>query len=250
MTTEKIIIKTMLAILFTFSSLAARTNNNNVITGTKTQEEQSAISPWQALQKLKAGNQRFLKGTMRQRDLVAQVASSKSQYPFAIILGCMDSRGSPEIIFDQGIGDIFSERLAGNIINTDVLGGMEFGTKISGAKLIAVIGHTACAAIKGACQHVELGNLTALLDKIKPSVSLIQAITTDQTCDDQMVLDKISKQNVLNAIEEIKKNSPIIMSLIKEGKIGLVGGMHNVSTGEVTFFEDQTLLPGGDRLRK
>lgn len=230
--------------VFGFFCASCVTNKNNVITQAKTQEEQVKLSPWQALQKLKAGNERFTTGTMRQRDLAAQVASSQKQFPFAVILSCMDSRGSPEIIFDQGIGDIFAERLAGNVINSDVLGGMEFGTKITGAKLVVVLGHTSCGAIKGACFHDELGNLTGLLDKIKPAVSMVKRRDAEKTCDDAGVLDEIALENVRNAIDSIKKDSPVLMSLIQSGEVGLVGGMHNLATGEVTFFEDHALLPG------
>lgn len=230
------------AFAFTLPSSAA--TKSSVITSTKTQDEQSMITPWQALQKLKQGNERFITGTMRQRDLSSQVASSQKQFPFAVILNCMDSRGSPEIIFDQGIGDIFANRLAGNVINSDVLGGMEYGTKIVGAKLIAVLGHTSCGAVKGACEHAELGNLTKLLNKIKPAITLVQKNNPEKTCDNEAALDEMSGQNVRNAIEQIKKKSPVIMSLIKSGKIGLVGGMHDLATGRVTFFENKSLLPG------
>lgn len=224
--------------------LSSCAHNNSVITRTKTKKDQSMLTPWHALQKLKKGNERFVTATMRKRDHVALVTSSQKQYPFAVILSCMDSRGSPEIIFDQGIGDIFTQRLAGNVINSDVLGGMEFATKISGAKLIAVLGHTSCGAVKGACRNDELGNLTQLLEKIKPAVSLVQQQNPTTTCEDSEALDEMSLQNVRNAIEQIKKNSPVIMSMIKSGEIGLVGGIHNLATGKVTFLEAHYLLPG------
>ena len=225
-------------------TMSCTPKKGKIITRTKTESEQSMITPWQALQKLKIGNERFITGAMRQRDLTAQVASSQKQYPFAVILSCMDSRGSPEIIFDQGIGDIFAERLAGNIINSDVLGGMEFGTKLSGAKLIVVLGHTSCGAVKGACQHAELGNLTGLLEKIKPAVSKVEIADSSNTCDNVAALNEMSQQNMRNAIMQIQQESPVVMALIKSGTIGLVGGMHDLTTGKVTFFEDKTLLPG------
>lgn len=219
-------------------------SQHNVIRQSKTEEEQAAITPWHALQKLKDGNTRFINGTMRTRDYVAQVATAEKQFPFAVVLNCMDSRGATEIIFDQGIGDIFVERLAGNVVNEDVLGGMEYATKIVMSKLIVVLGHTSCGAVKGACDNAELGNLTQLLDKIKPAVHMVQQQDPTLHCEDKNFIDQIAKQNVLNAIEKIKRESPVIMSLIDEDKIGLVGAINDISSGRVTFFEDHKLLPG------
>lgn len=233
-------------VLIAFISLPsiADDNKKKVIVTTKTQEQQSALTPWAALQKLKNGNDRFVTSSMRQRDLGAQVASSKKQFPFAVILSCMDSRGSAEFLFDQGIGDIFSERLAGNVVNTDVLAGMEFGTKLTGAKLIVVLGHTSCGAVKGACENAKLGNLTLLLEKIKPAVMKVNHEGKGKKCDSDKVINEIAKLNVLNAIEQIKKESPVVMALLKEGKVGIVGGMHDIATGKVTFFDDLRTLPG------
>ena len=180
----------------------------------------------------------------RQRNLSAQIVSAQKQFPFAVILNCMDSRGSPELIFDQGIGDIFAERLAGNIINSDILGGMEFGTKLMGAKLVVVLGHTSCAAIKGACENAKLGNLTQMLDKIKPAVRQVEEMTHNKNCEDPQLIDQIAANNVLVALEHIKKESPVLMRLLKAKKIGLVGGMHDLSTGKVIFFDDKAIIPG------
>jgi carbonic anhydrase len=244
MTLKRIFVFWILVCAVILPTISCAPKRANIITRTKTESEQSMLTPWQALQKLKIGNDRFITGAMRQRNLAAQVASSQKQYPFAVILNCMDSRGPPEIIFDQGIGDIFAERLAGNIINSDVLGGMEFGTKISGAKLIVVLGHTSCGAVKGACQHAELGNLTGLLEKIKPAISKVEMADPANTCDNVAALNEMSKENMRNAIMQIQHESPVIMDLIKSRTIGLVGGMHDLTTGKVTFFEDRTLLPG------
>lgn len=220
-------------------------NDNSIISTTKTQEEQQALTPWQALERLRLGNVRFVTNTRHQRDFFAQVvASSTKQFPSAIILSCMDSRGPAEIIFDQGIGDIFSQRLAGNVVNEDVLGGMEFAAQVVGAKLIVVLGHTSCGAVMGACSDVKLGNLTGLLEKIKPSVDKVREEEQTVDCDYADHVDKIAKQNVLDGIEQIKNGSPILRKLIEEGTLGIVGAMHDLSTGKVNFFEDIHSLPG------
>jgi carbonic anhydrase len=206
-----------------------------------TKELQSAMTPELALQHLQEGNQRFVTGTMKNRDLVAQAKlTSVSQHPSIVILNCIDSRTPPEIIFDQGIGDIFAIRIAGNVQNKDILGSMEFGTKVAGAKLIAVIGHTSCGAVRGACQQVKLGNLTGLLQKIQPAVKQAakEAGTTD--CDQAAFIDQIAKDNVLLVMKQIEMQSPLIAKLIQEGKIKLVGGMQDIATGKVTFFNDKS----------
>lgn len=217
---------------------------NNIINSARSQEEQQVLTPYQALQKLKQGNERFLNDNQRQRDLRAQKVSAEKQYPFAILLGCMDSRGSPEIIFDQGIGDIFTQRIAGNIVNKDILGGLEYGTKVIGAKLIVVIGHTSCGAVAGACEQVKLGNLTTLLDKITPAVKQTNKLYPSMNCKDYKYVNKIAEQNVHNMITAIKNQSPIIADLIRTGQLGIVGGMHDIATGTITFFEDRNLIPG------
>jgi len=219
-------------------------NKSAKISNVLEQTQQKELSPWQALQKLKMGNERFLSNTQRQRNLSAQIVSAQKQFPFAVILNCMDSRGSPELIFDQGIGDIFAERLAGNIINKDILGGMEFGTKLMGARIVVVLGHSSCGAIKGACENAKLGNLTQLLEKIKPAVRHVEIAKKTKDCDDPSTIDEMAAYNVLLALDHIKKESPVLMRLLKAKKIGLVGGMHDLSTGRVKFFEDKALLPG------
>lgn len=245
-------IETLALLLCPLISLAlvAEKMKNEVITTTKTKEEQQALTPWQALEKLKAGNERFISGAMRQRNLAAQVASSAKQHPFAVILSCMDSRGSTELLFDQGIGDVFAQRLAGNVVNADVLGGMEFATKLVGAKLIVVMGHTKCGAIKGACDDAKLGHLTELLKKIKPAVKAVQKKDKKNTCDKEEAIDAMAEQNVRDMIAQIKKKSPVVMKLLKEGQVGMVGAMHDISTGKISFIEDVSLLPGAPLQKK
>lgn len=225
-------------------SACANITTRNSITSARSQQEQQALTPYLALQKLKRGNERFLTDRQLERDLRAQKASADKQYPFAILLGCMDSRGSPEIIFDQGIGDIFTQRIAGNIVNKDILGGLEYGTKVIGAQLIVVLGHTSCGAVVGACDHTKLGNLTSLLEKITPAVERTHQSYPSMTCKDSEYINKIAEQNVHNMINIIKKQSPIIAGLIKSGKLGIVGAMHEIATGKITFLEDQHLIPG------
>lgn len=214
--------------------------STTVMTATR----QAEMTPQQALQRLKDGNLRFINGQMKNRDLLSQVnATAGAQHPFSVVLSCLDARTPPEIIFDQGIGDIFSARIAGNIQNNDILGSMEFGTKLMGAKLIAVIGHTRCGAMVGACQNAKLGHLTGLLQKIHPAVLEASKESNTKDCSNSSYIDQIAKDNVLLVIKQIRANSPIIDKLIKEGKIGIVGGMQDLATGAVTFFDEQSLMP-------
>ena len=202
-----------------------------------TQEQQTSTTPEDALQLLKDGNQRFITSSKIERNRVAEVKNSKSgQYPFAVMLSCMDSRVSPETIFDQGIGDIFINRVAGNISNDDMLGGMEYGCAVVGAKLILVLGHTECGAVKGAIDGAELGNLTGLLNKIDPAVDATK-YDGNRTSKDSEFVELVTEENVRLTVEQIRKNSPVLKGMEDEGKIKIVGGMYNVSTGEVTFYE-------------
>lgn len=213
-------------------------------TTTMTKETQSSTTPELALKHLKEGNQRFVEGNMKNRNLLTQAkVTSTSQHPLVVILNCMDSRSSPEIIFDQGIGDVFAIRVAGNIQDDDILGGMEFGTKLVGAKLIAVIGHTSCGAILGACQQAKLGHLTGLLKKIQPAVSEASKQMNTNDCSNPEFINQIAKDNVLHVMKQIQERSPIIAKLIKEGKLGIVGGIQDLATGKVTFFDDQSIMP-------
>jgi len=206
---------------------------------TQTKETQSAMSPDMALQKLKDGNERFLEGKPLERDFTRQMKeTAKNQYPFAVILSCIDSRAPAEILFDQGIGDIFNIRIAGNIVNDDILGSLEFACKVSGAKLILVLGHSNCGAIKGAIDDVELGNLTGLLSKIKPSVDAT-AFDGKRTSSNYGYVDSVAKQNVLNTMKNIHSQSSILESMIKNGDIKIEGGMYDLNSGKVEFYDDK-----------
>jgi len=205
----------------------------------QTRKSQAAMTPKQALELLKAGNKRFVEGKMLNRDLREQrSATTGGQYPYTVILSCQDSRTSSEVLFDLNKGDAFSIRIAGNIVNEDVLGGMEFSTELMGAKLIAVIGHTRCGAIRGAIDNAQLGNLTALLRKIRPAVESTLEVIKPEGPVDSKFIEAVAKANVLLAMRQIRERSRIIKSLIKSEKIGLVGGMYNLATGKVTFYED------------
>jgi carbonic anhydrase len=202
---------------------------------TLTNETQKAMTPQQALTRLKEGNQRFVESHQTKRDYPQQVVeTSIGQFPFAIVLGCVDSRVPPELIFDLGIGDVFSARIAGNFVNPDILGSMEFATKVVGSKLILVLGHTMCGAIQGAYQDVELGNLTGLLDKLKPAV---EAAKESSSSDGDPSIDAIAKMNVRLTIKNIKKESPILKELWENGDIAIEGAMYDVATGKVTFLD-------------
>ena len=205
---------------------------------TLTKEMQSAITPVMALDLLKSGNKRFVDNIKVNRNLLQQAnETSDGQHPFAVILSCIDSRTSAELIFDQGLGDVFSVRIAGNIINEDILGSMEFGCKVAGAKIIVVLGHTKCGAVKGACDHVEMGNLTALLNKIQPAVFDEKTETENRTSSNDEFVEKVSMINVKRTVEAIMQRSPILKEMIEKGECGLVGGNHNITTGEVKFYD-------------
>jgi carbonic anhydrase len=205
---------------------------------TLTKEMQSAISPSKALDLLKEGNRRFVNNLKINRNLLQQAnETSDGQHPFAVILSCIDSRTSAELIFDQGLGDVFSVRIAGNIVNEDILGSMEFGCKVAGAKIIVVLGHTKCGAIKGACDNVELGNLTSLISKIKPAVDQETVTSNNRTSSNASFVENVAELNVSLSVKNILLKSPIIAEMVKNDQIGIVGGVHDISTGEVKFFE-------------
>jgi len=200
---------------------------------TITKELQDGLTPKDAHKILVDGNQRFVKNLKAQRNLKQQVfETSNGQFPFAVILSCIDSRVPVELIFDQGIGDVFSVRIAGNIINKDILGSMEYACRVVGAKILIVLGHTNCGAITAACNHVELGNLTPLLNKIKilRNTNRVEANTSKKES-----IDKVSLQNVQNSIDRIRKESKILNQMEKEGSIEIVGAMYSVLTGNVHF---------------
>ena len=199
-------------------------------------ENQTHLTPDEALTLLREGNDRFAHNLHTNLDLMDQVLeSSAGQFPFATILSCIDSRTSVELIFDQGLGDIFSIRIAGNVLNEDILGSMEFATKLVGTKVIVVLGHTKCGAIAGACNKVELGHLTGLLNKIKPAMEKETTTTENRTGKNLSFLKNVTEIHVGLIIEQIRKESPIIAELEANGQLKLVGAMYDVDTGKVDF---------------
>jgi carbonic anhydrase len=206
---------------------------------TLNKELQAAITPSMAIEILKEGNKRFMNNLKANRNLLEQAnETSDGQHPFAVILSCIDSRTSAELIFDQGLGDIFSVRIAGNIINEDILGSMEFACKVAGSKIIVVLGHSKCGAVKGACDHVEMGNLTALLSKIQPAVYDEKTETENRNSSNSEFVEKVASINVKRTVNAIMERSPILKEMIQNGEIGIIGGMHNIADGEVTFYSN------------
>lgn len=206
---------------------------------THTQETQSTLSPAKALEFLKEGNQRFQNNLKANRNLLQQVNdTSEGQWPFAVVLSCIDSRVSAELVFDQGLGDIFSVRIAGNFINEDILGSMEFACKVAGSKLVVVLGHSKCGAIKGACDDVKLGNLTALISKLKPAVNSVTEPKENRSSKNSEFVEKVAVSNVHMTMASIKKQSPVLKDMFDKGEIGIVGGMYDVETGMVEFYEE------------
>jgi carbonic anhydrase len=202
-----------------------------------TKESQAATTPQDALAELRAGNARFVAGKTQIRNLPARVrATASGQYPFAVVLSCLDSRIPIELIFDQGIGDIFSSREAGNVLNDDTLGSLEFACKVSGAKLIAVIGHSNCGAIKGAIDNVQLGSLTGLLDRIKPAIVNVPNTDSPRDSKNAQFVQQVAEANVRLVMQQIRERSSVLRDMLDQGKIGLVGGMYDLETGEVHFF--------------
>lgn len=204
----------------------------------QTKATQDAITPAKALELLKEGNQRFIAKEQVERDLNLQVEqTSTGQYPFATVLSCIDSRVPAELVFDQGIGDIFSVRIAGNFVNTDILGSMEFASKLAGTKLILVLGHTACGAVKGACDHAELGNLTEMLGNIAPAVNAVTepSAAAERTSANIDFVNAVGTKNVALTIERIRKESPVLAEMEQAGEIQIVGGMYDIATGKVNF---------------
>ncbi len=209
--------------------------------GIQTKDLQTKITTQQALQKLKEGNERFVAGkSVNQKNYRKQaVLTARGQYPFAAILSCVDSRVTVEDIFDLNNGDAFSGRIAGNVVNDDMLGSFEFATKLAGAKVLLVLGHTSCGAVKGACDDAKLGNLTGLLDHIEPAVEKVEKSWTDGATNSKnpAFVEAVSEENVRLTMEKVKKDSPIIKEMVENGTVLLVGGIYNLETGKVTFFE-------------
>ncbi|WP_350289683.1 carbonic anhydrase family protein [uncultured Croceitalea sp.] len=202
----------------------------------QTKETQAAMIPASALQALKDGNERFVNNQMANRNLNSQVSDTASgQYPFATVLHCIDSRVSAELLFDQGIGDVFSIRIAGNFVNEDILGSMEFACKLAGTKLVVVLGHTACGAVKGACDHARLGNLTALIHKIEPAVAAVKEPADDEQRTSKNIgfVNAVAKKNVEMAIEDIRHRSSVLKEMEDNGEIAVVGAMYDIADGKV-----------------
>lgn len=204
-----------------------------------TKETQATMTPQKALDFLKEGNERFQNNLKANRNLLQQVNdTAEGQFPFATILSCIDSRVSAELVFDQGLGDIFSIRIAGNFVNQDILGSMEFACKLAGTKLVVVLGHTSCGAVKGACDHARMGNLTALINKIEPAVYAVEEPSDPKMRNSSNLdfVDEVSKKNVEMTLENIRSQSVILKEMEEHGDIMIVGAMYDISTGAVTFY--------------
>ena len=210
---------------------------------THNKDSQASLTPNMALQYLREGNERFVKNLKFNRNLLQQVNETRDgQWPFAVVLSCIDSRTSAELIFDQGLGDIFSVRIAGNIVNEDILGSMEFACKVAGSKLIVVLGHTKCGAVKGACDHVEMGNLTSLLSKLQPAVNAEKATSENRNSSNSQFVENVAHINVNLAVQDIMDKSPILKEMIAQGSIGICGAMYNIETGVVDFYEESLII--------
>ncbi|MCH1538352.1 carbonic anhydrase family protein [Flavobacteriaceae bacterium] len=206
----------------------------------QTKESQDLMTPQSSLDALIAGNERFVSGTQVNRNLNTQVEqTSGGQYPFATVLHCIDSRVSAEHIFDQGIGDLFSIRIAGNFVNEDILGSMEFACKLAGTKVLVVLGHTACGAVKGACDHARLGNLTALINKLEPAVDAVESPADADLRNSSNIdfVNDVAAKNVEMTIDNIRSRSSILAEMETKGEIKIVGGMYDIATGKVSYYE-------------
>ena len=208
-----------------------------------TEITQATTTPGGALELLREGNYRFIHNLNSNHDLLQQVnATKEDQFPVAAVLSCIDSRTSAELIFDQGLGDIFSIRIAGNVINDDILGSMEFACKLSGSKLVVVLGHTRCGAIRGACSNLQMGNLSTLLNKIQPSVYYERTVTENRNAKNEEFVEKVCRIQVKRSLESIVHQSVIMREMIEKGQIGLIGAIYDVETGRVEFLEDTFML--------
>lgn len=201
------------------------------------------LTPRQALQRLKEGNFRFLNNLNKNHDLLEMVNETKDgQWPFAAILSCMDSRTAVELIFDQGLGDVFSIRIAGNVVGTNILGSLEYATAFADSKLIVVLGHTGCGAVKGACDHVQAGNLTSLLSNIQPAVDQVQHIKGERNSQNKEFVEAVAIENVKQSVRQILEQSSIIRALVDEGKVGIAPAIYDVANGKVTFLEPDAVI--------
>lgn len=239
MTTERVVANLLVAAILAAGCASTKASPRATAAApvpALTKAAQAAISPAEALRRLKDGNARFVAGRMLPRDLRAQVAETGGgQHPFATVLGCMDSRVAPEQVFDQGIGDLLSPRIAGNFVDPTLLGSLEFGSKVAGSKLILVLGHTECGAIKGACDGVQMGNLTKTLAYLRPAVAAVRDVPGPRDSHNKAFVDAVMRMNVRLAMDTIRKQSPILNDMIGRGEVGLVGGIYDVKTGLVEF---------------
>jgi carbonic anhydrase len=233
------------SLLFALMSHSYAADAETVLLGeTLSQSKQQEMTPKQALLRLKEGNQRFLTNKQVSRDYLQQAKqSSYGQFPFAVVLNCMDSRSIPELIFDQGLADLFTLRVAGNVINDDIIGSMEFATKVVGSRIIVVLAHTSCGAIAGACSGVEMGHLTDVLHKIEPVVEPSMKELGVKNCADPKLVDTIARNNALHVVRDLQARSPILRELVKNKKVGIIAGIHNIKTGQVTFFDEERSVP-------
>ncbi|MDX1418986.1 MAG: carbonic anhydrase family protein [Rubricoccaceae bacterium] len=208
-------------------------------TMTQTAETQATLTPAEALQMLKDGNERFVDGERLDRDYTMQVDETASgQYPYGVVLSCIDSRVPPELVFDVGLGDIFAPRIAGNYVDADILGSMEFATAVAGSKVIVVLGHTECGAVKGACDHVEMGNLTHTLSNIAPAVYAVNDVEGERASSNKAFVNEVAHTNVRMTVTNILERSPVMAELVENGELLVVGAMYDVASGEVTFLDD------------
>lgn len=199
-------------------------------------EQQTSATPAEVLQWLKDGNERFATGKQKNRDMLHdQQVTAEGQFPRAVILSCIDSRAPAEFIFDAGIGDLFNARIAGNIADPDLVGSMEFACKVAGAKLVLVMGHTACGAVKGATDNVQLGNLTGLLEKIKPAIAAVQNVPGEHNSKNNVFVEAVSEANARLTVERVRELSPILKDMEREGKLQIVGSVYDLGTGRVQF---------------
>ncbi len=211
------------------------------MTTTQNSQSQSAMTPARALEQLADGNRRFQAGSREDRNLLEQKdATAGGQWPYAVVLSCIDSRVSSELIFDTGLGDIFSARIAGNFVNDDLLGSLEFGCKVAGSKLIVVLGHSHCGAVKGACDGVELGHLTAMLQKIQPAVKAVAEPSqeSERNSGNPEFVARVARKNVDLAVDAIRERSQVLRDLEADGQIQIVGGMYDIESGAVEFYDD------------
>jgi carbonic anhydrase len=210
-----------------------------------TKETQATVTPEKALQFLREGNYRFLNNLKSNRNLLQQVnETSEGQFPFATILSCIDSRTSAELVFDQGLGDVFSIRIAGAVVNNDILGSMEFACKVAGSRIVVVLGHTKCGAVKGACDNVQMGNLSTLLNKIQPSIYFERTTKENRNSQNAEFVEKVAAIQVKRSVEAIIEQSLVLREMVENNELAIIGAVYDVQTGKVDFMEE-TLMLGG-----